>query len=346
MKPITPRRALDQASGFHPELEERLAEHFGERRPIRRIRRRLCPYTSSFHIDELDVRFRDGSVLKLVMKDLSRKGMLEAARRARPDFVYEPLREIKVYRSILPHAPPGTATAFGAEISSRAGRYSLLLENVGGLQLSQVGSFAIWEQAAAWIARFHRSFSPTRAEQLVKRSNLLIYDERFYWHWMERAQRFARQPYRRSVIDRIARRYAPIVKRLTTMPRTVIHGELYACNVIVGSAARRRVRICPVDWEMAAHGPNLIDLASLTAGWPGHRRRALARAYLGGSSEPVEPQRRPRLSADFGIDLDCCRLHLAVRMLGWSDSWTPPPQHARDWLVEAARLSDRLHQVV
>jgi hypothetical protein len=112
MKPITPRRALDQASGFHPELEERLAEHFGERRPIRRIRRRLCPYTSSFHIDELDVRFRDGSVLKLVMKDLSRKGMLEAARRARPDFVYEPLREIKVYRSILPHAPPGTATAF------------------------------------------------------------------------------------------------------------------------------------------------------------------------------------------------------------------------------------------
>jgi Phosphotransferase enzyme family len=345
MRAVTQRRVVDEASSFHPDLEDRLAEHFGERRPIRRIRKRLCPYTSSFHIDELDVRFHDGSLLKLVMKDLSRDGMLDAARRARPEFVYEPLREINVYRSILPHAPPGTATAFGAEVSSRAGRYSLLLENVGGLQLSQVGSFVIWKQAAAWIARFHRSFSPTRAAQLVKRSNLLIYDEGFYWHWMERAQRFARQSSRRRTIDRIARRYASIVKRLTTMPRTVIHGELYACNVIVASV-RRRVRICPVDWEMAAHGPNLIDLASLTAGWPEHRRRALARAYVLGSSEPSEFQRRPRLSSDFGIDLDCCRLHLAVRMLGWSDSWTAPPQHARDWLVEAARLSDRLHQVL
>jgi hypothetical protein len=29
-------------------------------------------------------------------------------------------------------------------------------------------------------------------------------------------------------------------------------------------------------------------------------------------------------------------------MLGWSSDWTPPPQHARDWLAEAAALAARV----
>jgi hypothetical protein len=41
-------------------------------------------------------------------------------------------------------------------------------------------------------------------------------------------------------------------------------------------------------------------------------------------------------------DLDCCRLHLAVRMLGWSDDWEPPRDHAHNWLGEAQRISRRL----
>jgi thiamine kinase-like enzyme len=35
-------------------------------------------------------------------------------------------------------------------------------------------------------------------------------------------------------------------------------------------------RVCPVDWEMAAVGPGLIDLAALTAGWwTAHDSRAV-----------------------------------------------------------------------
>jgi len=34
--------------------------------------------------------------------------------------------------------------------------------------------------------------------------------------------------------------------------------------------------------------------------------------------------------------------HLALQWLGWSADWTPPPEHARDWLVEALAAAERL----
>jgi hypothetical protein len=332
---------LDRSSGLQRLLETRLAQCFGERRVIRQLVPQRSPYTSSFEIDELDVRFGDGSSLWVVLKNLSPEGMLHAARVARPEFLYEPRREIDAYRWILPHAPPGTAARYGAVVEPSAGRYWLFLERVNGLQLSHVGTFAAWEQTAAWIGRFHRSFSAARAEQLVQRSNLLVYDEQFYWRWLHRAQRFADCRSQRREIDRIARRYAVVVKRLMSLPRTVIHGELYACNVLV-SKKRRAVRICPVDWEMVGFGPSLIDLASLTAGWAARPQRALARAYLAATADGKRSPRRMLIPRQFSADLDCCRLHLAITMLGWSDNWTPPPQHARNWLAEATRIADRL----
>ena len=171
-----------------------------------------------------------------------------------------------------------------------------------------------------------------------------MYDEEFYWRWLRRAQRFADgNPEERRIIEGIARRYAPVVERLTKLPRTLIHGEMYACNVIV-SNVRDCTRICPLDWEMTAFGPGLMDLAALGAGWAESRQRALARAYRaaapkGNGSGADKTVRLPR---QFEVDLDCCRLHLAVRMLGWSDDWEPPPDHAHNWLAEAARISRRL----
>ena len=63
-------------------------------------------------------------------------------------------REIDVYRAILPHAPAGKPSTYGAVADASAGRYWQLLEQVRGLPLWQVGDVAMWEQAAAWIARF------------------------------------------------------------------------------------------------------------------------------------------------------------------------------------------------
>jgi len=335
---------LADTSELQPHLQKRLTAYFGERRSIRKVGRRFSPYTSSFRLDELNVRFEDGSNVQLVLKDMSRATMVEEARRARPDFMYEPRREIRAYQWILPHGPAGTPAWYGAVTGPPAGRYWLLLEQVNGPQLAQVGTFSTWERTAAWIARFHRAFPPLRAQQIAKRSGALIYDEQFYWRWLRRAQRFAgRDSVKRRIVDEIAERYAPVVDRLTRLPRTLIHGELFACNVIVGKTCDRE-RICPVDWEMAALGPGLIDLAALSAGWVEAKQQALARAYLAAArnGNGAASRKSSSLTRELASDLDCCRLHLAVRMLGWSDNWEPPADHAHDWLAEAARISRRL----
>jgi len=326
-------------------LQECLDEHFGTRRAIQTFDRQLCPYTSSFRIDELGVRLDDGSHVRLMLKDMSLAAMMEEARRARPAFLYDPRREIDAYRLILPSAPAGIAALYGAVTHPTADRYWLLLEQVRGLPLWQVGDVSIWAQAAAWIARFHRSFSPLEAKRLATRAGAFNYDEDYYWRWMHRAQRFADgDAARRRVLRKVERGYAVAVAQLLRSRQTLIHGEFYASNVMIRK--RATVRVCPLDWEMVAFGPALIDLAALTAGWAESTQRALARAYVAAASTRIgtgTTARRPsRLSHDFVKDFDCCRLHVAVRMLGWSNDWEPPRDHAHDWLGEAERISRRL----
>jgi aminoglycoside phosphotransferase (APT) family kinase protein len=322
-------------------LEVGLTARAGKRRRVVGIDRRLSPFTSSFRIDELDVRVDDGSTLRLILKDLSRRAMVESARRARPEFLYQPRREINAYDAILPQAPVGTPVCYASVADKAGGRYWLLLERVAGLQLKYVGDLAAWERTAAWIARFHGSFPPLEARRLGVRAGAVVYDEEFYWRWLERARRFGhRDRDRRRVLAGVARHYKPLVERLTRLPQALIHGEFYPSNVIIAKGAKAR-RVCPVDWELLAIGPALVDLAALTAGWPQATQRTLARAYLAATRD-ADTAKPVRLSREFMIDLDCCRLYLAVRMLGWSDDWQPPQEQAHDWLAEADRLSRRL----
>jgi aminoglycoside phosphotransferase (APT) family kinase protein len=119
----------------------------------------------------------------------------------------------------------------------------------------------------------------------------------------------------------------------------LIHGDFFASNIIIDSSSPA-VRICPVDWELAAIGPRLLDLASLVAGnWTETQRRELAMAYF------TEATPTRDMSNDAGAvwtNLQFCRLHLAVQMLGWSATWRAGPAHAYDWLGEAIRLADDL----
>jgi thiamine kinase-like enzyme len=97
------------------------------------------------------------------------------------------------------------------------------------------------------------------------------------------------------------------------------------------------LRVCPVDWEMAAVGPGLIDLAALTAGgWTAEEKEELALAYCAALVSYETPPDA------FLLALDYCRLHLAVQWLGWSQDWTPPPEHAQDWLGEVLGLAEKL----
>ena len=79
-------------------------------------------------------------------------------------------------------------------------------------------------------------------------------------------------------------RYGEAIAPLASLPRTFVHGELYPSNVLV-VRDDRDPRVCPIDWEMAAIGPGLVDLAALVGGWDPPERERLVAAYLSGLTQ-------------------------------------------------------------
>ena len=331
---------------LHRELTDQLSHYFGRELEIVKLDRRVSEYCSSFIIEELDVTLDDGTTLELVFKDLSRGALLQGAGSVKPWFFYEPMREIDTYRKILVQHNLGTATCFGAHVDPEIDRYWLFLERVQPVLLWQMGELDQWEKVARWLAGMHH-FLVREAEVLESGhiAHLIKYDRKFYERWIRRAVAFVGQgdksAERKSAaaIDWLGSVYEQVVERLLEMPVTVIHGEFFASNVMINSTPDS-LRVCPVDWEMAAVGPGLVDLAGLTSGgWPRKMRDAIARAYYDGlPGEVTEEWDAPTFMAD----LDYCRLHQAVQWLGWSPSWSPPPEHKQDWLKEAIRCAEQL----
>ena len=344
IQPAGPPKQRIGTAELRVALEETLGRRWRTRRRVTGLERRPSSYSTSFAIEELDARLDDGTSLRLLFKDLSRHALLGNARRVKPAFLYDPLREIETYRSILEPNRLGTATCYGAFIDRPRGRYGLFLEKVPGAELYQVGDLVTWQRVARWLVGMHARFAG-ETDALARAAPLLRYDGDFYRMWPRRARAFLRRsgPPRarglRRSMERLAGDYDRVVERLVALPVSFIHGEFYASNVLVHEKGEG-LRVCPVDWEMAAVGPGLIDLAALTAGgWTAEEKERLALAY---HAELVSRDGRWSDPEEFLISLDYCRLHLAVQWLGWSLRWSPPPEHAQDWLGEALGLAGKL----
>jgi len=270
-------------------------------------------YRTSFPLDEARVRLPDGEEVVVLLKGLDRDRLDEATRRAKPAFVHDPRRERVVYEEVLPGLGLGTARYFGA-VAVPGGGVAIALEKVAAVELWQLGELEAWERAARWAARLHR-VAPAHA-----RPSLLHYDATYFRGWLERASSF-----RGETVAQLARAHERALGRLVHLPRSFVHGELYASNVLVGSD-----RVCPIDWEMAGLGAAVLDLAAPATSWPGGERERLVAAYANERGTPVDD-----------ADLDAARLVLAVQWLGWSRDWGAPPEHATDWFAEAEDAARR-----
>jgi hypothetical protein len=302
----------------------------------REVRRRPSEYRTSFPLEELELALQDGATLHLVFKRLDWDALGDEARLAKPRFLHDPMREPAVYGSVLDSAPSGPPRCYGSVIDPEGPRHWLFVEWVDGRELFQVGERQLWEATASWLGTMHLRLGEQLDRHLAC-GHLLDHDRAHYRRWIERATSFARasgQPQSRALsLDRLAARYEPAIDELLAMPKTVIHGELYASNVLVaGDAAHPR--ICPVDWELAATAPGLLDLAALVSGgWSDADRAAIVSAYRS-TAGPASFSTR---------QLDLARLQLAVQWLGWAEpSWNPPAGQQQDWLGEALALAERL----
>jgi aminoglycoside/choline kinase family phosphotransferase len=204
--------------------------------------------------------------------------------------------------------------------------------------LGTIGDFEAWTEAASWAARFHQHFSLQIDSLPARAPHLLRYGAAYYRRWMPRAMAFTGgdDSKKRQALKHLARRHESFVTELSELPVSLIHGEFYANNIMV-EQKENGIRVCPVDWEMAAIGPGLFDLAAVSAFWKDAPRRALACAYhVALAATCTEP---PDLN-DILRQVDMCSLQMAVQWLGWSRRWWP--RRERDWLSEIARLVERL----
>ncbi len=322
-------------------LQPLLAERIGRACHISSIVRRPSAYYSSFPMEDLDVTLDNGDRLPLIVKDLSPAAMLPHARQIKPAFLMDPAREVQVYRAVLTPHSVGAPTFWGAHENAADGRRLLVLERVSGRPLWQVGEFEIWLEVARWLGAMHSKLAGS-LDAFREKVPLLQYDGAFYRLWLDRAMAQLTSPSARSEAAELATLlpalYERVIAEIAGLPVTFLHGEFHASNVLVRDQPVQGERVCAIDWEMAAVGPGLMDLADLTSGkWQPRERARLVEAYRCvaglGAGAGLELER-------FELAFNACRLQRTVQWLGWADgNWSPPAEHAHDWLREALELA-------
>jgi hypothetical protein len=267
---------------------------------IGRVTRRApYAYSTSWPIEEVELVRPDGSELKLLVK------RTDGSAGTKPAFLVDRAREAEAYALLERHSL-GTPRCYAN------GCWWLVLEKVPGVELWQRGDLEAWQGAADWAATLHATF----AGATIDAEHLLRHDERFYRRWVERAR--ARVG---PAVDPLRLTSELAIARLGALPTTLIHGELYPSNILVAEP-----RVAVVDWEMAALGPAVIDLAALLTGWGPTEQEALIAAY--GPADRA--------------DIAAAELLLALQWLGWGEGWDPPREHRRDWLSEARAAAEWL----
>jgi hypothetical protein len=327
-------------------FEAGLGERSGRSRRVVRCDRRPFAFETSAPLQELDLVLEDGEQLAVLFKQVGANDVIEASRGIRPAFLLDSNREIEAYRRVLPRLAEGTPTCYATVVEPERLRYWLFLERVNASHLWEFRDLEVWCAAARWAARFHQR-SMTERGPWSHAGAPLVHDAAYYRTWAQRAWRFVsaaeqERPARLRRLERLLARHDAVVTHLQQIPRTLVHGEFFASNVLIattsddGRAPGRRV--CPVDWEGLGVAPGVTDLTTIAAGWEGDDRLQIVQAYF-------DEQRESGWYSSIGElleALDVCHLQLAIQMMGWSESWSPPREHRLDWLKEALDAARRL----
>jgi hypothetical protein len=210
--------------------------------------------------------------------------------------------EAAVYRDLLAPARVAAPAYVGTYIEPIKRETWLFLEYLSGsVRVNKHRQRRAITWAARWLGVLHRTFDSAATP------GLNVYETAYYVGWAQRTIEHAgdwrtRFPW----IDTLGERFVDVAHYLAKLPATVIHGELYPCNVLLCGDA-----VYGVDWESAALGPGEIDLASLTERWPADLVQDCEREYCI-SRWPAAG--RP---ADFGRRMAAARMYWGFRWLGW-----------------------------
>ena len=305
------------------------------------VTRRPFVYATSFRLEEIEINRAGGPNRRLVAKHLGRQAMSDAARLAKPSASHCAGRELAVYRYILASADLGTPELIGGWVSDDNDDGVMVLEQVAGTPLSEIGDFAVWTAAARWLARMHAKFANaplmlTAGPGPGPGASLVRYDHEVLAAAGRRGlARAAEQALGSAeVCVALGARHEYALRALASASPTLVHGDFYPSNIVVADD-----RIAVVDWELAGTGPAVLDLAALAAGgWSSEQRHDLIRAY----HEEAFALRRTETFTALVRRVELASLHLALQWVGSAPDWEAPDEHRRDWFADAIAALARL----
>ena len=286
------------------------------------------PPATSYELRRLLVDLADGRRLDVLIKNFgvsphSRQAALERGR-----------RESYVYETALAGRHLGTAQLYAAVWDDVGDRHMIAMEFVDGHKLGHSLENRI--AAAAWLARLQGSVIGVESE-LARSGVLLRYDGDYLLETAEQAQEAvgSRMPDLLGRLQRAVRRYPSTVGAMTSDPPTLVHGSYRSKNVLIDRRGAA-LRVCPLDWELAALGPALHDLAFLADGRDPEEVRRLCEAYAAeaaaaGLSVPEIGELTRRLQP--------LRLHRTLRSLARSAMWRYPVEAVSRLVTTAETLA-------
>src|SRR6266540_3577317 len=159
-------------------LEEGLSHLSGDRVRVRSIRAEELRKGGSFAMHRLDVQLESGDVLPAVFKDLNPLRQLQNAKRIRRLELGRSRREIWMYWHVLPGLALGTPRLYGYRWEPKRGNLWLFVEDAGPHRLAHRGDLGLFEQAAAWVGRFHAATTGMASDERLLRYDRAHYERR------------------------------------------------------------------------------------------------------------------------------------------------------------------------
>jgi hypothetical protein len=299
---------------------------------IAELRSAPSPSATSYAARVVTARLSDGATLRMFLKDFG------SSRLFKEDASGRRARELHVYRDLLPDAELGIPAYYGALWSRERERFWMVVELVDGAPVADC-EFGSWPAAAAWLARLQGLYR--RDPDRFERSPLLVrHDAELFASRAERALAGARRVSARALrrLRRILSGYDDLVALMAEQPRTLVHGSFRPENILLDRPSRPS-RVCVVDWELAAIGAPLYDLARLCDGYRGARLERLLDSY--GREADAQGVPVPDRARMVQI-LDCFSLQRVVKAIGHAVEKGRTRRQVSDWLGYGETLRARL----
>ncbi|HEX7059677.1 MAG TPA: aminoglycoside phosphotransferase family protein [Solirubrobacterales bacterium] len=296
------------------------------------LRSAPSPSATSYAARVVTVRLTDGGTLRMFLKDFG------SSRLFKEDASDRRARELHVYRDLLPNGELDIPAYYGAVWGQEHRCFWMVVEFVAGVPIADC-EFDSWPEAVTWLARMQGLYA--RDPDRFERSRFLIrHDTDFFASRAERALSSARRMSGRSMrrLRRILSGYDDLVALMAAQPTTFVHGSYRPENVLL-DAPSRPSRVCVVDWELAAIGAPLYDLARFCDGYRGARLDRLLDSY--GREAAAHGVSVPDRERTVEV-LDCFSLHRVVNAIGHAHEKGRTRRQVSDWLGYGETVRARL----